>query len=64
MPDFDINGKFYDQAVFNRSSLGNKKIMYATPDLVLSQLNEVCADAGFSQEKLDIRQRAGLKTKK
>ena len=60
MPDFDINGKFYDQAVFNRSSLGNKKIMYATPDLVLSQLNEVCADAEFSQEKLDIRQRVGF----
>lgn len=55
-----FGGCLYNQAIFNRASIGNRKEMFTTPEKVYSQLEEVCADIEFSQEKIQIRHRLGF----
>jgi hypothetical protein len=55
-PRFDVGGQFYDQAVFSRSLLEQRKEMYTTNEDLQMSLQEVCSDVEISKDKIDIRQ--------
>lgn len=55
-PRFDVGGQFYDQAVFSRSLLEQRKELYTTNEDLQQSLQEVCADVEISKDKIDIRQ--------
>ena len=55
-PRFDLGGQFYDQAVFSRSLLEQRKELYTTNEDLQQSLQEVCADVEISKDKIDIRQ--------
>lgn len=55
-PRFDVGGQFYDQAVFSRSLLEQRKELYSTNEDLQQSLQEVCADVEISKDKIDIRQ--------
>ena len=55
-PRFDVGGQFYDQAVFSRSLLEQRKELYSTNEDLQQSLQEVCADVEISKYKIDIRQ--------
>jgi len=55
-PRFDVGGQFYNQAVFSRSLLEQRKELYTTNEDLQMSLQEVCADVEYSNQKIDIRQ--------
>lgn len=55
-PRFDVGGQFYDQAVFSRSLLEQRKELYTTNEDLQQSLQEYCADVEISTQKVDIRQ--------
>lgn len=55
-PIFDIGGEFYNQAIFSKALLGQKKELYTTNEALQQSLQEVCADVEISTENIDIRQ--------
>jgi hypothetical protein len=55
-PRFDIGGQFYNQAIFSRSLLEQRKELYTTNEDLQMSLQEVCSDVEYSNQKIDIRQ--------
>jgi len=55
-PRFDVGGQFYNQAVFSRSLLEQRKEMYSTNEDLQQSLQEVCSDVEISKDNLNIRQ--------
>ena len=55
-PRFDVGGQFYNQAVFSRSLLEQRKELYTTNEDLQMSLQEVCSDVEYSTQKIDIRQ--------
>jgi hypothetical protein len=55
-PRFDVGGQFYNQAVFSRSLLEQRKEIYATNEDLQKSLQEVCADVEYSTQNINIRQ--------
>lgn len=55
-PIFEVGGEFYNQAVFSKALLGQKKELYTTNEALQQSLQEVCADVEISTENIDIRQ--------
>jgi hypothetical protein len=55
-PRFDVAGQFYNQAVFSRSLLEQRKELYTTNEDLQQSLQEVCADIEYSTQNINIRQ--------
>ena len=55
-PRFDVGGQFYNQAVFSRSLLEQRKEMYSTNEDLQQSLQEVCSDVEISKDNVNIRQ--------
>ncbi len=55
-PRFDVGGEFYDQAIFSRALLQQKKELYTTNEALQQSLQEYCADVEISKDNVDIRQ--------
>lgn len=55
-PRFSRGGEFYNQAVFSKALLGNKKEMFTTNEDLQTSLQEYCADVEISTENMNIRQ--------
>jgi hypothetical protein len=55
-PKFDVAGQFYNQAVFSRSLLEQRKELYTTNEDLQQSLQEVCADIEYSTQNINIRQ--------
>ena len=55
-PRFDVGGQFYNQAVFSRSLLEQRKELYTTNEDIQMSLQEYCADVEISKDNLNIRQ--------
>ncbi len=55
-PRFDVGGQFYNQAVFSRSLLEQRKELYTTNENLQMSLQEYCADVEISKDNLNIRQ--------
>lgn len=55
-PRFDVGGQFYNQAVFSRSLLEQRKELYTTNEDLQQSLQEVCSDVEISNQSINIRQ--------
>lgn len=55
-PRFDVNGEFYNQAVFNKAMVAGKKEFLITPKNVYESVEEVCGDVEISRERIFIGQ--------
>jgi len=55
-PRFDVGGQFYNQVVFSKALLGQKKEMFTTNEDLQQSLQEVCSDVEISTSNINIRQ--------
>lgn len=55
-PRFDVGGEFYNQAVFSRSLLEQRKELYSTNEDLQQSLQELCSDIEISKDNVNIRQ--------
>jgi hypothetical protein len=55
-PRFDVGGQFYNQVVFSRSLLEQRKELYTTNEDLQQSLQEVCSDVEISNQSINIRQ--------
>lgn len=55
-PRFNVGGEFYNQAVFSRSLLEQRKELYSTNEDLQQSLQEVCSDVEISKDNVNIRQ--------